>query len=398
MQGGEHGETVVDRFEQNLQPSATMSERDNATKGVLKGIRKCERKDRRNRFGVEWKDNGRRRFRFFKEEKERNAFFEANYKAREVENFSLSEWLRWQDIKREAEEIGIEPEAALALARRQGAKGFVKGKTLGDATASYLATAERKGRSEDYLRHLRSFFDRLNASLGKEMPLLEVSREQMQNFFDGLGVGAITYKNYRAYSTALFNHCIQEEWMDRSPAARLVIPEVKKEEPGILTPDQTCDLLQAARTISDELAALLALQFFAGIRNANVTRFEVGEINAKAKTITIPAAKFKTKKRHVIEDAAPVLWKWLALADMDELCRWTARNFNWRKGQAFKSAGIEPPKNALRHSFASYRCALDGSAEKASYILGHQNPREIWQAYKATASRADSKRFFAISP
>lgn len=375
-----------------------MSERKIATKGTLNGIRKCERKDRRNRFGVEWKDRGRRRFRFFSSEEERETFFRANYKAETVEDFSLSEWLRWQDLKREAEEIGIEPETALALARRQGATGIKTGKVLKDATGAYLADAERRRRSEDYLRHLRSFFARLEASLGREMRLLEIDRNMIQDFFDNLGVGAVTLTNYRAYLTALFNHCIGEEWIDRSPAARLVIPEAKGEEPGILTPKQTADLLKAAQGISKELAALLALQCFAGIRNANVTRFEPGEIDPKAKVITIPAAKFKSGKRHVIEDAAPVLWKWLALADMDELCQWTQRNYNWRKGQAFKAAEIKPPKNSLRHSFASYRCALDGSAERASYILGHQNPREIWGHYKAVANRADAIEYFKISP
>ncbi len=375
-----------------------MSERNTATKGTLTAIRKVERKDRRNRFGVEWKDKGRRRFRFFPTSEERDSFFQANYKAGNVEDFSLSEWLRWQDLKREAEEIGIEPETALAIARRQGSAGLKGGKTLGELTEAYLKDAERRRRSEDYLRHLRSFFDRLKGSLGREIPLLEIDWTMIQDFFDALGVGAVTLQNYRAYLTAVFNHAVAEEWIDRSPALRLVIPEAKGEEPGILTPKQTEDLLKAARTISDELAALLALQLFAGVRNANVTRFEPGEIDQKAKVITIPAAKFKTGKRHVIEDAAPVLWKWIALADMDELCRWTARNYNWRKGQAFQTAKIEPPKNALRHSFASYRCALDGSAEKASYILGHQNPREIWQAYKATASRADARKYFAIKP
>jgi len=375
-----------------------MAERNIATKALYKGIRKCERKDRRNRFGVEWKDDGKRRFRFFPTSEERDTFYKSHFKAGTVEDFSLSEWLRWQDLKREAEEIGIEPETALAIARRHGGQTLKAGKTLKDATTAYLADAERRRRSEDYLRHLRSFFARLEASLGKEMPLLEIDREMIQAFFDGLGVGPVTLQNYRAYLTALFNHAVAEEWLDRSPATRLVIPEPKSEEPGILTPKQTEDLLRAAQEIGPELAALLALQCFAGIRNANVTRFEPGEIDAKAKTITIPAAKFKTGKRHVIEDAAPVLWSWIALADMEELCRWTARNYNWRKGQAFKAAKIDPPKNCLRHSFASYRCALDGSAEKASYILGHQNPREIWQAYKATASRADAKKYFAIKP
>lgn len=375
-----------------------MAETRNATNGVLRSLRKIERKDRKNAYGVEWREKDRRRFKFFPAQEDRDRFFNDHRKAETVENFSLSEWLRWLDVKREAAEIGIEPEAALALARRHRGEGITVGKTLSDATASFLADAQRRRRSEDYLRHLRSFFARLEACLDGDTPLIEINREALQSFFDGLGVGPITQRNYRAYAVALFNHAVALEWLDRSPVKRVVIAEPPAEEPGILTPAETKALLHAARAISPELAGLLALQAFAGVRNANVTRFEPGEIDLTGRTITIPAAKFKTGRRHVIEDAEPNLWAWLALCDLSELCQWTPRNFNWRKGQAYKAAGITPPKNALRHSFASYKCALDGGAEKASYILGHQNPREIWQAYKATASRAEAKEYFAIEP
>jgi len=369
-----------------------------ATKPTPKGLKKIERPDRRAKFGVQWRDSGKRKFRFFQEEGDRDKYFADHTRKKPVEDFSLSEWNRWVKIREEADEIGITPEAALQVARKYRLEITAPEITLQEATAAYIRDAERRGRSEDYIRHLRSFFQRLVDCIGGNTPLLEITRDTLQTVFDGLGVGAITQKNYKAYTNALFVYAKDEGWLTVSPVERLVVAEATAEEPGILTPEQTKAFLKAAQDISPEFAALAALQCFAGIRNANVTRFELGEIDRKAKRITIPANKFKTKKRHVIEDANPNLWMWIAKADMKELCNWTARNYNWRKSQAFKAAKITPPKNCLRHSFASYRCALDGSADKASYILGHQNPREIWQAYKATASRADARKYFAIKP
>jgi len=38
------------------------------------------------------------------------------------------------------------------------------------------------------------------------------------------------------------------------------------------------------------------------------------------------------------------------------------------------------------------------SAEKASYILGHTNPAEIWQSYKGIATKTDADLYFQIVP
>ncbi|NDV61071.1 hypothetical protein G0Q06_01265 [Puniceicoccales bacterium CK1056] len=373
-----------------------MHERELATR-ERHTLRKVERKDRKNRWGVEWREDGKRRFQFFSTSDERDKFFRSTHLAGEVEDFSLTEWLRWQSLKRDCEELGIEPEQAVNIAR--GANlSIATEKSLHDLTEAYQKHVTRAGRSEEYRKHLKSFYGRLEASLGPDTLLLEITKKEIQDFFDAQEVGAVTKRNYRAYTVALFNYAIAEEWLDKSPASRLKIEIPKKQEAGILSVEETRAVLKAARGISPELAGLMALQLFAGLRNANITRLEPSEIDLTNKTILIPAAKFKTGSRHLIEDAGENLWKWLSLSSTEDFCGWTARNYNWRKSQAFKNAKITPPKNALRHSFATYRCALDGSAEKASYILGHQNPREIWTAYKGLATRKDAVKYFNIQP
>ena len=64
---------------------------------------------------------------------------------------------------------------------------------------------------------------------------------------------------------------------------------------------------------------------------------------------------------------------------------------------AHKEAGIHPwPKNALRHSFASYHLALHRNAASTALELGHTETRTLFAHYRELVTVEEAKEYFSI--
>lgn len=65
------------------------------------------------------------------------------------------------------------------------------------------------------------------------------------------------------------------------------------------------------------------------------------------------------------------------------------------KGMMEKSAGVEIPADALRHSFATYRYALDGDASATARELGHASTDITFRHYaRRDVTRQDAEAWF----
>jgi hypothetical protein len=62
-------------------------------------------------------------------------------------------------------------------------------------------------------------------------------------------------------------------------------------------------------------------------------------------------------------------------------------------------AGIKKwPKNAMRHSFASYHFELHGDSKKTSNELGHRGEDLLFSHYRSLTKKSSGIKYFAISP
>ena len=57
-----------------------------------------------------------------------------------------------------------------------------------------------------------------------------------------------------------------------------------------------------------------------------------------------------------------------------------------------------PPKNCLRHSFATYHVALHRDPGKTALILSHRNQEVLYQHYLGIATKEQAERYFDIWP
>ena len=76
-----------------------------------------------------------------------------------------------------------------------------------------------------------------------------------------------------------------------------------------------------------------------------------------------------------------------------------AGTYRRQLARARRAAGIEPwPRNALRHSFASYHFAFHRNAAETALQLGHTESRTLFAHYRELVRPEDAKAFWQIFP
>lgn len=349
---------------------------------------------KRSPFGLTWMQDGRQIRKFFPSEAARREYIRSHQLGIADEAFSAAEWQRWLSLKQACAALNTTPEAAVAAWRSTPHLRNAHPMTLAELVAAFYDS--RSDKSDDYRLHLRKALKReLVGALGADRDIASIERRELERWIAACSSHPRTQGNHISYLKSLFNFAVQSERLAVSPAANLQKPKVPKKEPGTLSPEQMRALLEAS---DENTAALFALQAFAGLRTSSVARLERHEIRLEEKQIVIPAEKFKTETRQLIEGLPENLWPWLERADLKQLCSLSKRQQASLRDRAYILTGIHPPHNALRHSFATYHCALYSSADRASYLMGHTNPGEIWSSYKGIATKADAQKYFAIVP
>lgn len=198
-----------------------------------------------------------------------------------------------------------------------------------------------------------------------------------------------------------FEFCKEKKWIYSNPFIDAKIPRILREKshPSIITPDECRKLLNAVPVDWQPAFALMA---FAGLRPGEVAALKgepvikIANIDFKNKRITVPAKVAKTRITRVLTDLPANIWTWLAplqkLSKDDNVAPASYDVFHRVK----RDSGISIPKDALRHSFASYGYHFLG-AEKTVEMLGHIGGFGVFaKHYKGLATPDDAKLYFSI--
>lgn len=198
-----------------------------------------------------------------------------------------------------------------------------------------------------------------------------------------------------------FNFCKAKGWVNCNPFDGASLPRILREKthPSIISPDDCRKLLNAVPVDWQPAFALMA---FAGLRPGEVVSPEcapvikIANVDFKNKRITVPAEVAKTRMTRVLTALPDNIWTWLAplqkLPKDDNVAPASYEVYRRIK----RNCGISIPKDALRHSFASYGYHFFG-AEKTVEMLGHIGGFGVFaKHYKGLATPDDAKLYFAI--
>jgi integrase len=200
-------------------------------------------------------------------------------------------------------------------------------------------------------------------------------------------------------------------WCDARLADVLERREITKDEIGVLRAADCKKLMAAAKMHYPECIPGFAISLFTGMRKAELTRLQPGDITAEG--INLPASSTKTGRRRYIQMPAP-LKAWLKAYPIGETvlpANWAKKEKAVRRFAGWKvwSDLVDPPSppddlpewphNALRHTHASVLVALGTPLETLTFEFGHSGGAQVLKShYVGVMPKAEAGKIMNIRP
>jgi integrase len=287
------------------------------------------------------------------------------------------------------------------------------GKTIDDATRFYLRhlkASERSctvaalvdellkakkadGASARYVADLGYRLSHFASTFGEET-VSTITSAQIDDWLRALNLSLISRNNYRRVVLTMFGFAVQRGYAIDNPAERTAKAKVVGDAPGILTVQQTANLLVVA---SPESLPYVAIGAFAGLRRAELQRLDWSDVHFPDNLIEVTAKNAKAARRRFVK-IQPNLREWLIPVRKNS-GKVAPDDFRRQFDAARVAAGIvEWPDNALRHSFASYHLAKFRNQNALALEMGHTNSNMIFEHYRQLVKPKDAERYWNIRP
>jgi integrase len=300
----------------------------------------------------------------------------------------------WASARKAADGIAISDAVRFYLANRAD---IVRMKSLTEVASEYLASRRASGVTAAYVARSNEYLQRFTGQVKGN--IADVTVAQINAFLQAQkSLGPVTRNGLRTCLVTMFGFAKRQGYLhpDRKTAAEqsesFKVPDTDIE---IFTPEEILKLLLAAHA---RLVPLVAIGAFSGIRTAEIMRLDWEDIKWDRGHIEIAGRKAKTAARRLVPLA-------------DNLKAWLAP---WRQetGQIIpmitatgalsllgSKAGIPGGwrKNALRHSYISYRVALTGDVPRTALEAGN-SPAMIFRHYRELVDLESAEQWFAVTP
>lgn len=285
-------------------------------------------------------------------------------------------------------------------------------KMLPDAVDEMLKVREKDGTSDAYLKVLKVYLKQLKEKF--HCQLRAVTTGQLSDYFRDLDVSPRSKNNARATVGAFFTYCKERGWLPRDHEGISLVQKFK-ERPTDITIYSPWEVAQFLRFARKELVPFVAIGAFAGLRTAEIERLDWSEVHLKDRFIEIKASKAKTASRRLVP-ISDNLATWLkphaaehgVVVPFENTAKqigWLVEDTNTGLKEAAKKDGKDPEKarlvkwkkNALRHSFISYRVAETQDVAQVALEAGN-SPQIIFEHYRELVRLKEAKLWFGIEP
>lgn len=318
--------------------------------------------------------------------------------------------------KRRLEGLDLTPEAAVefAASHQERARRSV---SVAELVEELIESKIQSGRSRRHERDLRSKLGRLSLTFG-DRSVATLEAPEIEAWLHQLRLAAGSINSYRRILNVAFRFAIKRGYRPDNPIAGIERVSPPPAEIEILTVEELDRLL----TQSDErITAAIAIAAFAGLRTAEIEGtidhpgLKWSEIDFHEGTILVRAEVAKGRsRRHVpISDN---LRAWLLAfprrlgkvwppngRKLHEAARRAAGfGLTGEETEAERAQGISLrpwPKNALRHSYATYHLAQHRNAAELVLNMGHQDDAEtLFNHYRGLVKPTDATRYWSLRP
>ena len=282
-------------------------------------------------------------------------------------------------------------------------KTIRESRLISDLVTEFLAVKEKAGKSERYLGDLARLHKFADAF---QIPVQQITGPMLQLFFDHLGTPR-TQVNYWRLVRSLLRFAVRRKYAPRDLLEEMEgveLPDLAPTKTEVFTPDELRAMLDHTRPM---LTPWLVIAAFAGLRSAEILRLDWSDVNLDRKLITVDATKAKTAARRVVPlcDAAVAWLKPYAKAEgriafyteENKFCQAVKADVSRARRDAGQPSAFQWRRNGLRHSFCSYRLALNKNVAEVSLEAGN-SPNMIFKHYRELVAEDDARRWFQCFP
>ena len=287
----------------------------------------------------------------------------------------------------------------------------VKDKGVRAICDEFLAMKKASGVSNVYSKNMRWYLDqfasRFHCALGS------VGHGDLNEWIGSLDCSPRTKQNQRGAVRTLVRWAERRDYLpkDHIDWERVDKSKAAQTQIHIFTSDEISKLLEAA--IEDEqsvkltpfpqtrfsqtgLIPFLVLGAFAGLRNAEIKRQLWSDIHIDRVFLRVTGAKGNTPAKRLVTIESN-LAEWLGRYKRGESVCCDYRNVESAILRIAQKAGVKWKRNALRHSFISYKVALSQNVGQVALEAGN-SPTMIFKHYRELVTIDEAKTWFAISP
>lgn len=289
-------------------------------------------------------------------------------------------------------------EAVRALLRDQsGSK--VTPIRVPDLVTTFIAAKEHRTRSgraasDVYLRDIRWRLAQFAKTFSMEIS--DVSPKQVESWLAEIAPGPVNAWNMVRLLRTMYRWAQKRVHLPPGPLATDSLDihkPVSTKAPGILTPEQLANLLSLSTA---SFIPYLTVAAFAGLRQAEIQRLDWKEVSFECGFIEVTAEKSKVASRRLVP-MVPALRTWLEphrqpngpLCDLANVAKPLLK--------AAARVGLSWQRNALWHSWVSYRMAILQDAGKTALEAGN-SPAMIFAHYRKLVTPAQAQDWFNVLP
>jgi integrase len=258
----------------------------------------------------------------------------------------------------------------------------------------FYAAKEAEGMSAAYLKGIRVLLGDFARDF--QCPLSSVQPDDLRQYLNAKRIGLVAKGNRRRLLVTLFNFAKAQGWLranEETAAEALGTYKIKRHDVVIYTPAEIAKLLNAADV---DFIPYLALIAFGGLRREELRKGLLwGLINFDRGDIIVPAAIAKTNRKRKIVMSENLL-AWLAPYRMKHGPIFP-HDPQRRIAKLAKASGVKWKRNALRHSFGSYRMEQTKNEGLVALEMGN-SPKIVKDHYFEIVDERAAQKYWDIKP
>lgn len=275
------------------------------------------------------------------------------------------------------------------------------------AEAWQMGKALRGNLSKRYTESFKNWERRLPKDFAAKN-IVDLEPSDISEALKAMTDGATAFRNGLRVISAILGDQVKEGTLKDNPCSRVSTPKVKNDdEVTIYTIKELQALFTACKDYDDGkdkncsgCAVPFAFLAFAGIRPAELTRLRWDDVNLTNKFIRISGSIAKAGKTRNVR-INPTLIGWIkTISENNRIGKIIPGRWLQKATRVRKEAGLDGRElqDALRHSYGSYKLAVEEDMNLLKADMGHQHWEVFFNHYHNALTPEQAAPYWKILP